>query len=139
MLPLGLLAWGTFDLILQVEYHGKAVPSLGLIALRFLVAVPLATISTFGFVSLSLYRRMYEQYNHKQRVMELYVSFKSEVDANGNVEQKEKLITVMLDSVAEKAWQDAAKTSASENLDDMASKLDKWAGIIEKLKNVSGH
>ena len=81
---------------------------------------------------------MYEQYNHKQRVMELYVSFKREVDANGNDEQKEKLITIMLDSVAEKAWQDSAKSPTGQSVDDIASQVDKWAGIAEKLKNFSG-
>jgi hypothetical protein len=81
-----------------------AALDLKIVTLRVLIAIPLATISAFGFASLALYRRLYEEYNHKQRVMELYGSFRKEIGENGTAEQKTQLLTIMLDAVADKSY-----------------------------------
>jgi predicted nucleic acid-binding Zn-ribbon protein len=135
--PLLLLIYGTYDLVRQIEYNHLPMPDNRIIALRFLIAVPLATLSTFGFASLRLYRKLYEQYNHKQRVMELYMSFKREIETNGDDEQKKKLITIMLDSVAEKAWQITAP-DREEKSDESLLSLDKLAETIARAKAALG-
>lgn len=50
---------------------------------RSSLSIPMAAISLFGWSSIRLYRRLYEEYNHKQRVMQLYHSFKEQIDENG--------------------------------------------------------
>ena len=72
------------------------------ILLRFLVSTPLVAISLFGWSSIRLQRRLYEEYNHKQRVMQLYVSFIDEIEKSGTKEQKRELLTIMLKTVADK-------------------------------------
>lgn len=66
---------------------------------RIAVAMPLVAISWFGLSSIRMYRRLYEEYNHKQRVMQLYYSFKDEVSDEG---QKNRLRDIMLEAVADK-------------------------------------
>jgi ABC-type multidrug transport system fused ATPase/permease subunit len=135
--PLVILAWGTYDLIWQIEYNHMPIPDSRVLALRFLIAVPLATISTFGFASLRLYRKLYEQYNHKQRVMELYLSFKREIEATGDDEQKKRLLTIMLDSVAEKAWQ-ITKPDAEEKDDGGLLNLEKFVSVATRVRTAIG-
>ena len=72
------------------------------ILIRFFVSAPLATISLFGWSSIRLQRRLYEEYNHKQRVMQLYVSFVDEVEKVGTEAHKKELLTIMLRTVADK-------------------------------------
>jgi len=69
---------------------------------RIVISAPLALISYFGFSTIRLNRRLYEEYNHKQRVMELYRSFKEQIDGEGTVEQKQALIHIMLSVVGSK-------------------------------------
>ena len=72
------------------------------ILIRFFISAPLATISLFGWSSIRLQRRLYEEYNHKQRVMQLYVSFADEVEKVGTEAHKKELLTIMLRTVADK-------------------------------------
>ncbi len=66
---------------------------------RMLLSTPFALISWFGFSSIQLNRRLYEEYNYKQRVMETYHSFEKEIDATNNPELKESLLKIMLSVV----------------------------------------
>lgn len=68
--------------------------------LRIAYVSPLVAISLFGLSSINLYRRLYEEYNHKQRVMELYHSFKEELADDES--QKKELIEIMLKTVKDK-------------------------------------
>jgi len=70
------------------------------IFLRVAYVSPLVLISLFGLSSINLYRRLYEEYNHKQRVMELYHSFKEELADDEN--QKKELLEIMLKTVKDK-------------------------------------
>jgi len=72
------------------------------ILFRTLITLPLAAISLFGWSSIRLSRRLYEEYNHKQRVMQLYHSFKDEVDEHGTPEHKQALLSIMLKAVDDK-------------------------------------
>lgn len=67
---------------------------------RFMLSLPLAAISAFGWSSIRLYRRLYEEYNHKQRVMQLYHSFKDEI--GDSEEHKNALLAIMLSAVGDK-------------------------------------
>jgi len=135
ILPLLALAWGTYELVRDLEQNRGSTLNIEVLALRFLVAVPLATISAFGFASLQLFRKLYEEYNHKQRVMELYRSFRDEIETSGDKEQIKALLTIMLDSVADKAWQNA-KDGKDEEGQDIFSNLDKLAGVVAKMKAI---
>lgn len=130
--PLAVVAIGSFQLLQKLEADPHFVLTYQMLGLRLLVAAPLATISAFGFASLRLYRKLYEEYNHKQRVMELYESFKKEIDSAGSAEQKKMLLTIMLNSVASKA-SDFVKDD--EKVDDsILSRVERWASAIVKLK-----
>ncbi len=65
-----------------------------------MLSLPLAAISAFGWSSIRLYRRLYEEYNHKQRVMQLYHSFKDEI--GDSEEHKNALLAIMLSAVGDK-------------------------------------
>jgi len=73
-----------------------------ILLLRMSLTIPLAIISVFGWSSIRLNRRLYEEYNHKQRVMQLYHSFKKEIDKEGDPEHKKALIAIMLKTVDDK-------------------------------------
>ncbi len=69
---------------------------------RFFISSPFATLSWFGWSSIRLNRRLYEEYNHKQRVMQLYHGFNGEIEEYGREDQKQKLLDIMLQNVADK-------------------------------------
>lgn len=99
--PLIFLAYHMIELFDWLKDHPNDLkPSL--VAFRTLISLPLVAISYFGWNSISLYRGMYEEYNHKQRVLQLYESFKGEVDKHGTSEDQQKLLAIMLATVAEK-------------------------------------
>lgn len=78
---------------------------------KLTLTIPLVAISSYGIVSLVANRRLYEEYNHKQRVMQLYHSFKAEIDQSSDNDLKIKLLNVMLDVVRDKP---ASKLSRHE-------------------------
>lgn len=94
--------WGLFIDLFEKVVKTSAPVGAEYLIFRTLIAVPLGTISLFGYTSLRLYRRLYEEYNYKQRVMELYLSFAKEIGDKGTDEQKEALIAIMLKAVADK-------------------------------------
>lgn len=99
--PLGVIVWIFYDLLAKMpnsmtEVHWE------ILLFRALISLPLVTISIFGWSSIRLYRRLYEEYNHKQRVMQLYHSFKSEVAQHGNEEHTKMLLEIMLKAVGDK-------------------------------------
>lgn len=104
--PLAIMSWLFFDLFKDIKIEPSSGSSSALegqiILLRVLIATPLGFISWFGWSSISLSRRLYEEYNHKQRVMQLYRSFTEEIDKAGTHEQKQALLSIMLKTVADK-------------------------------------
>ena len=93
-----------YDLVHELPRDSILALDYRIVILRLLIAIPLAAISTFGLISLNQYRRLYEEYNHKQRVMELYASFSKEIAENGTKEQQEQLLSIMLNAVADKSY-----------------------------------
>lgn len=85
---------------------------------RVTLSTPLLLISLFGYNSIKLNRRLHEEYNHKQRVMQLYEGFKSELDtrAKDNGELAKRLLEIMLETVAEKPAPIENKTASLERL-----------------------
>lgn len=63
------------------------------------IIIPLGTISIMGWRSISLNRRLFEEYNHKQRVMELYHSFSKEIEKHGSDKEQNALLLIMLATV----------------------------------------
>lgn len=99
--PLIFVAYYFHDLMSFLLKHPQNFdPELFLF--RVLISLPLVTISLFGWSSIRLHRRLYEEYNHKQRVMQLYDSFKKEIEKLGTPEQTRALLTVMLATVGDK-------------------------------------
>lgn len=135
LVPLGALVWGTYDLIWQLEHNTAFKFDYRVVVLRFLIAVPLATASGFGFASLQLYRKLYEEYNHKQRVMELYISFRDEIEKAGDQDQIKMLLKIMMDSVADKAWRDA-KVEPKDEMHDALMSVDKVTSLVAKIKTL---
>lgn len=66
------------------------------------VTLPMLGLSGFGLASILTNRRLYEEYNHKQRVMELYHSFKDEIEITKDEGLRIKLLHLMLDVVQDK-------------------------------------
>jgi hypothetical protein len=101
--PLAGVAYLVTVLLQELGHANKESPfSIETWLLRIAISLPLATIAAFGWSSIRLYRLLYEEYNHKQRVMQLYHAFKGEVDEVGTSEQRQALISIMLTAVADK-------------------------------------
>lgn len=139
VIPLGFIILESVRLLYLLEGDTKFTVTYQMLIVRFLIVLPLATLSGFGFASLQNYRKLYEAYNHKQRVMELYGSFSEEIKANGDDEQKKALLTIMLNTVASKTWDDLQKADPkSAGLDTLAT-LERLTDDIAKLKSIVGH
>ncbi len=91
---------GNLKLGVFIDNDGTLNPNA--ILNRFFISSPFAMMSWFGWGSIRLNRRLYEEYNHKQRVMELYHSFNREFKGDRGKEQKQKLLDIMLENVADK-------------------------------------
>lgn len=137
IVPIVLIVWIFFDFLHDLPKGPKPIDvDYKLLLLRVFIALPLAAISGFGFNSLRRYRNLYEEYNHKQRVMELYISFGREIQASGTPEQKQALLNIMLNSVATKALSNAKETD-SDHTDELSlSTLDKFTGTLTKIKSL---
>ena len=103
LLPLIFLA---YHFIWSAEgfLSGSKTESITLTAifLRILTSTPFIVISVFGWSTIKLRRRLYEEYNHKQRVMQLYRSFKDELDEPSMEEHRKNLLAIMLKTVSDK-------------------------------------
>jgi hypothetical protein len=137
IVPIGSIVWIFYDFLKNLPQGPHPIDvDYKLLLLRVFIALPLAAISGFGFNSLSRYRSLYEEYNHKQRVMELYVSFGREIQTSGTPEQKQALLNIMLNSVAAKATGDG-KVIKSDPDDELSlSTLDKFTGTLTKIKSL---
>jgi len=121
-----------YDLVRDLPKASLANLDFRILTLRVLIALPLATISAFGFTSLRLYRRLYEEYNHKQRVMELYASFRKEIAENGTEDQKRALLTIMLNAVADKSYL-AAGAVEGKGEEEILAKVNTIASLLNNL------
>ena len=102
LVPIGVIIWLFFDVLAKMSGAHPVNFTNQYLVFKALIAVPLGTMSLFGYSSLRLYRRLYEEYNYKQRVMELYQSFSKEIEAKGDDDQKKALLAIMLKAVADK-------------------------------------
>jgi hypothetical protein len=98
---------------------------------RILLSLPLAWVSFFGWSSIRLYRRLYEEYNYKQRVMQLYHSFKEEIGTEDNDNYK-ALMGIMLAAVADKP------SLAMNQYDSSGKGLLSEIGMSEFIKRALG-
>jgi hypothetical protein len=67
--------------------------------------------------------------------MELYVSFRDEIEKGGDKDQIKTLLKIMMDSVADKAWRDA-KIEPKDDIQDALVSVDKVAGLVAKIKTL---
>jgi len=134
LLPLGIIAIGSFQLLWKLESDPHFTLTYPMLLLRFLIVLPLGTLSGFGFASLQLYRRLFEEYNHKQRVMELYQSFNDEIEKAGDEDKKRALLGIMLDTVSDKAWRVSQEKAKEQGAEDAFSVLEKFSAAVAKIK-----
>ncbi len=107
-----LLFYGMFivPLVAIVLMFGNVIDKLdnskndiySLLLIRFFIAAPLAGISWFGLYSIRVNRQLYEEYNHKQRVMELYYSFSDMLADYGAEDYAQNLLGIMMETVSTK-------------------------------------
>ena len=91
-----------FSPILTDLQQGKPIDQT-IIIFKTILSIPLGAISLFGWSSIRVNRMLYEEYNHKQRVMQLYRSFKDEIETlDDDSETKDALIKIMLKAVNDK-------------------------------------
>ncbi len=100
--PVAVIIWLFSDILAKMAGPHPVAFSNQYLVFKALIALPLGTMSIFGYSSLRLYRRLYEEYNYKQRVMELYQSFSKEIETKGDDDQKKALLAIMLKAVADK-------------------------------------
>ena len=104
-------------LVAIVLMFGDVIDKLGnsqsniysLLLIRFFIATPLAGISWFGLYSIRVNRQLYEEYNHKQRVMELYHSFSDVLEEYNAEEYAKNLLGIMMETVNAKPSLDLRK------------------------------
>jgi hypothetical protein len=92
LIPSISLIWCYF----YVEEFKQFTPQ-GVLA-KLTLSLPLGAIAYMGWTSISMNRRLYEEYNHKQRVMQLYHSFVEEIE---NLEEPEELRALLLKTLLE--------------------------------------
>lgn len=135
ILPILCIVYIFYDVLHHLPNGNINNLDLKILLLRGLIALPLATISAFGFTSLRQYRRLYEEYNHKQRVMELYASFRKEIEDNGTDDQKKALLTIMLDAVADKTYL-AQGTAGGKEGGAVMSELNNITTLLNNLLKI---
>jgi hypothetical protein len=133
--PVLTIVWIFYDLLHNLKPEMIATLDVKIIVLRALIALPLAAISFFGFVSLNFYRRLYEEYNHKQRVMELYASFSKEVSQSGTDDQKKQLLSVMIDTVSDRSYLAKGAVEGKDNPEVLA-KVNTMSNILANLLKI---
>lgn len=104
IIPLLIVAFpdlvnNVFDVKIPVTPFSAEEPFMSLVY-KIISGAPWFVISWFGYNSIMSNKKLYEEYNHKQRVMQLYKGFEEKIDQVGKEEQKQKLLNVMLDAVA---------------------------------------
>ncbi len=98
-------------------------------------------IAFFGFRSIGRKRLLYEEYNHKQRVMTLFDSFRKETDESKISEHKKRLLKIALDTVEEKPrsiYYDIEKKGLFDILSGIFSKNDSSKSDSSKNDPKSG-
>ncbi len=157
IIPLGvviflILRGDVVGLVDIIDTNGSINPNA--LLNRFLIGSPFATLSWFGWSSIRLNRRLYEEYNHKQRVMQLYHGFNGEIEKYGRRGQKQKLLDIMLQNVADKPslavhsgkkkinqisflWGMFVLTRGSENLPNINSDTDENDSDADDINNDS--
>ena len=100
--PLIFVTWHFSDLAQIASDPNGGGATLELVLMKLAISTPAIPVSLFGWSSLKTQRRLFEEYNHKQRVMQLYHSFKNEIEEFGDDAQKKELLAIMLKTVADK-------------------------------------
>ena len=118
--PLLFITWHFSNLAQIVSDPNGAGATWELIMMKLAISTPAIPVSLFGWSSLKTQRRLFEEYNHKQRVMELYRSFKKEIDEFGDDAQMKELLAIMLKTVADKP---ALVMNQHDNKIDITSSL----------------
>ncbi len=99
--PLGAIVWLFSDIVLKPNSYKNLGDLLYItLLLRFALVVPFGAVSWFGLYSIRLNRQLYEKYNHKQRVMELYYIFNSEIKEQGTDKQAQQLLDIMMETIS---------------------------------------
>ena len=103
IIPLIAIVWMFYLVIGDLSnYTDTSSFIYNALLLRIFIAGPLTAISWFGLYSIRINRQLYEEYNHKQRVMELYYSFDDEIKNQGTDEQARRLLDIMIETVNNK-------------------------------------
>ena len=119
------LCWGAY----KFYESGNNLDDL---LVHFLYASPLAAIATFGLLSIRMYRRLYEEYGHKQSVMELYHGFKKEIDQLDAPDMQKRLVSIMLETVGHKPSLIMSRYERTEE----SKKLPSWQ-VIAKMRSLA--
>ncbi len=103
IIPLIAIVWMFYLVIGDLSNYTDTISFIyNALLLRIFIAGPLTAISWFGLYSIRINRQLYEEYNHKQRVMELYYSFDDEIKNQGTDEQARRLLDIMMETVNNK-------------------------------------
>jgi hypothetical protein len=103
------------------------------ILFRAFLSLPFGLLSWFGFSSIQLSRRLYEEYNYKQRVMQTYHSFEREIAETKNEELKEHLLKIMLDVVE---YKPALIMPEHQGFPDINAPLDSLNNVLKSLAEI---
>lgn len=98
---------------------------------RLLISAPLGLISYFGYSSIQLNRRLYEEYNHKQRVMQVYHGFEREISELEDPELKRALLGIMLNVVN---YKPSTSMAEHQKMPDVVESLKGLIGSVNPLK-----
>lgn len=90
---LGLFGWYAYFFFVK-ENH-----SIGEILAHVLTGSPLIWLAWYLQKSISQQNQIRQEYNHKQRVMNMYEGFVKAIDKSGSKAQREELLSIMLKTV----------------------------------------
>lgn len=129
--PLVVIGWlfvTDGDSLLNITQDGNVTFSgTEYIAYKLTIALPLLWVSWYGQKSIAHRKRLFEEYNHKLRVMQMYLQFITNTDAYTlNKESRTTLEKTVLDTISK---------NPSEVYGKDETLLDKLIGLIKFSKS----
>ena len=122
--PLGILAWLNYGYMTSNQHI-----EIKQLFIRIILNSPLIVISFFGWYTIHSRKKIYEEYNQKQRILELYIGLSKSLKDNDMEDASKELANAVIEIT--KREPSIIKENYTENLKD------KILSIMDDNKNVT--
>lgn len=116
----------------NLNQNGIFPSSLELIYIKTIISLPLIWIALYGQRNISQRKRLFEEYNHKLRVVQMYLLFNTSDKAYQLTQSnKDKLAMILLDAIA---YNPAKHLGKGETIIDRVIERFQVEGVAKKIK-----